>query len=134
MCLFSHLHGLSLRWHLERRTGDVLRSVDRGTSSINNLLRCGWGGGVIVPAGGESGRIVMCFLVCLFVRPLATSCSASFQPSVTSSSPSSTLSPTSASGSDSSSSPACSSTCVSVHPEKPHTQKFFQSGGFQDGC
>ncbi|XP_049449856.1 ATP-binding cassette sub-family B member 6 [Epinephelus fuscoguttatus] len=38
VCLFSHLHGLSLRWHLERRTGDVLRSVDRGTSSINNLL------------------------------------------------------------------------------------------------
>ncbi|XP_067460368.1 ATP-binding cassette sub-family B member 6 isoform X2 [Thunnus thynnus] len=36
--LFSHLHGLSLRWHLERHTGDVLRSVDRGTSSINNLL------------------------------------------------------------------------------------------------
>ncbi|XP_034417624.1 ATP-binding cassette sub-family B member 6, mitochondrial, partial [Cyclopterus lumpus] len=38
VCLFSHLHGLSLRWHLDRRTGDVLRSVDRGTSSINNLL------------------------------------------------------------------------------------------------
>lgn len=29
--LFSHLHGLSLRWHLEWRTGDVLRSVDQGT-------------------------------------------------------------------------------------------------------
>lgn len=39
VCLFAHLHGLSLRWHLERRTGDVLRSVDRGTSSVNNLLR-----------------------------------------------------------------------------------------------
>ncbi|XP_041662298.1 ATP-binding cassette sub-family B member 6, mitochondrial [Cheilinus undulatus] len=38
VCLFSHLHHLSLRWHLDRRTGDVLRSVDRGTSSINNLL------------------------------------------------------------------------------------------------
>uniref|UniRef100_A0A674P1E5 ATP binding cassette subfamily B member 6 (LAN blood group) n=1 Tax=Takifugu rubripes TaxID=31033 RepID=A0A674P1E5_TAKRU len=38
VCLFAHLHGLSLRWHLERRTGDVLRSVDRGTSSVNNLL------------------------------------------------------------------------------------------------
>ncbi|KAK5890067.1 hypothetical protein CesoFtcFv8_013634 [Champsocephalus esox] len=38
VCLFSQLHGLSLRWHLERRTGDVLRSVDRGTSSVNNLL------------------------------------------------------------------------------------------------
>ena len=37
--LFGHLHGLSLRWHLGRRTGDVLRSIDRGTSSVNNLLR-----------------------------------------------------------------------------------------------
>lgn len=36
--LFAHLHGLSLRWHLGRRTGDVLRSIDRGTSSVNNLL------------------------------------------------------------------------------------------------
>lgn len=37
--LFAHLHALSLRWHLGRRTGDVLRSIDRGTSSVNNLLR-----------------------------------------------------------------------------------------------
>ncbi|XP_028824899.1 ATP-binding cassette sub-family B member 6, mitochondrial [Denticeps clupeoides] len=36
--LFAHLHALSLRWHLGRRTGDVLRSIDRGTSSINTLL------------------------------------------------------------------------------------------------
>uniref|UniRef100_A0A673K1S2 ATP-binding cassette sub-family B member 6, mitochondrial-like n=1 Tax=Sinocyclocheilus rhinocerous TaxID=307959 RepID=A0A673K1S2_9TELE len=36
--LFTHLHDLSLRWHLGRRTGDVLRSIDRGTSSVNNLL------------------------------------------------------------------------------------------------
>uniref|UniRef100_A0A8C8G949 ATP-binding cassette sub-family B member 6 n=1 Tax=Oncorhynchus tshawytscha TaxID=74940 RepID=A0A8C8G949_ONCTS len=36
--LFGHLHSLSLRWHLGRRTGDVLRSIDRGTSSINTLL------------------------------------------------------------------------------------------------
>ncbi|XP_062383415.1 ATP-binding cassette sub-family B member 6 [Sardina pilchardus] len=36
--LFGHLHALSLRWHLGRRTGDVLRSIDRGTSSINSLL------------------------------------------------------------------------------------------------
>ncbi|CAB1329198.1 unnamed protein product [Coregonus sp. 'balchen'] len=34
--LFGHLHSLSLRWHLGRHTGDVLSSVDRGTSSINN--------------------------------------------------------------------------------------------------
>ncbi|MBN3314880.1 ABCB6 protein, partial [Atractosteus spatula] len=36
--LFAHLHSLSLRWHLGRRTGEVLRSIDRGTSSINSLL------------------------------------------------------------------------------------------------
>ena len=36
--LFSHLHGLSLRWHLGRKTGEVLRVMDRGTDSINNLL------------------------------------------------------------------------------------------------
>ena len=27
--LFDHLHSLSLRWHLGRKTGDVLRSIDR---------------------------------------------------------------------------------------------------------
>ncbi|XP_076463743.1 ATP-binding cassette sub-family B member 6-like [Babylonia areolata] len=36
--LFNHLHSLSLRWHLQRKTGEVLRVVDRGTNSINNLL------------------------------------------------------------------------------------------------
>lgn len=38
VALFSHLHGLSLRWHLARKTGEVLRVMDRGTDSINNLL------------------------------------------------------------------------------------------------
>ncbi|KAK3604753.1 hypothetical protein CHS0354_017861 [Potamilus streckersoni] len=36
--LYSHLHSLSLRWHLKRKTGEVLRVIDRGTNSINNLL------------------------------------------------------------------------------------------------
>lgn len=36
--LFKHLHSLSLRWHLSRKTGEVLRVMDRGTDSINNLL------------------------------------------------------------------------------------------------
>lgn len=36
--LFRHLHSLSLRWHLARKTGEVLRVMDRGTDSINNLL------------------------------------------------------------------------------------------------
>lgn len=36
--LFAHLHSLSLRWHLGRKTGEVLRIMDRGTDSITNLL------------------------------------------------------------------------------------------------
>ena len=36
--LFAHLHSRSLRWHLSRKTGEVLRSIDRGTTSINSLL------------------------------------------------------------------------------------------------
>ncbi|XP_074154788.1 LOW QUALITY PROTEIN: ATP-binding cassette sub-family B member 6 [Sminthopsis crassicaudata] len=36
--LFTHLHGLDLRWHLGRRTGEVLRIVDRGTASVTGLL------------------------------------------------------------------------------------------------
>eukprot|EP00043_Microstomoeca_roanoka_P013838 m.136026 g.136026 ORF g.136026 m.136026 type:complete len:877 (-) comp15861_c0_seq2:159-2789(-) len=35
---FEHLHSLSLRWHLSRKTGEVLRMVDRGTESIGSLL------------------------------------------------------------------------------------------------
>lgn len=36
--LFNHLHSLSLRWHLSRKTGEVLRVMDRGTESVNSLL------------------------------------------------------------------------------------------------
>jgi len=36
--LFQHLHSLSLRWHTSRKTGEVLRIMDRGTSSINSLM------------------------------------------------------------------------------------------------
>jgi hypothetical protein len=35
----SFIPSLSLRWHLGRKTGEVLRMVDRGNTSINNLLR-----------------------------------------------------------------------------------------------
>ncbi|XP_060079682.1 ATP-binding cassette sub-family B member 6-like, partial [Ylistrum balloti] len=38
LSLFHHLHSLSLRWHLHRQTGEVLKIVDRGTNSINILL------------------------------------------------------------------------------------------------
>ncbi|RJF94114.1 ABCB family ABC transporter ATP-binding protein/permease [Sphingomonas cavernae] len=36
--VFEHLHGLSLRFHLERRTGAVTKVVERGTKSIDVML------------------------------------------------------------------------------------------------
>ncbi|KAI8051073.1 uncharacterized protein B0P05DRAFT_562857 [Gilbertella persicaria] len=35
---FSHLHSLSLGFHISRKTGEVLRVMDRGTSSVVSLL------------------------------------------------------------------------------------------------
>ena len=36
---FQHVHGLSLRFHLERRTGGLSRTIDRGIKGIDFLLR-----------------------------------------------------------------------------------------------
>ncbi|MGE3773379.1 MAG: ABC transporter ATP-binding protein/permease [Gammaproteobacteria bacterium] len=36
--VFRHLHALSLRFHLERRTGGVARDIERGASSVGELL------------------------------------------------------------------------------------------------
>jgi ATP-binding cassette subfamily B protein len=36
--MFRHLHALSLRFHLTRRTGAVTRVVERGTKSIDSML------------------------------------------------------------------------------------------------
>lgn len=36
--VLSHLHKLSLRYHLERRTGNIVRDLERGTSSISQIM------------------------------------------------------------------------------------------------
>jgi len=36
--VFRHLHSLSLRFHLERQTGGLSRSIQRGTTAIDSLL------------------------------------------------------------------------------------------------
>jgi ATP-binding cassette subfamily B protein len=38
LSVFRHLHALSLRFHLERRTGGLSRAIERGTSGIDFLL------------------------------------------------------------------------------------------------
>ena len=35
---FKHLHGLSIRYHLHRQTGGVLRAIERGTQGVSFLL------------------------------------------------------------------------------------------------
>ena len=35
---FNHLHQLSLRFHLERKTGGLSRAIERGTGAIENFL------------------------------------------------------------------------------------------------
>jgi ABC-type transport system involved in Fe-S cluster assembly fused permease/ATPase subunit len=36
--VLEHLHRLSLRYHLERKTGGISRDIDRGTRSVSSLL------------------------------------------------------------------------------------------------
>src|SRR5438105_3988084 len=38
LSVFRHLHGLSLRFHLERQTGGVSRDIERGTRGISSLM------------------------------------------------------------------------------------------------
>ena len=35
---FEHLHELSLNWHLTKKTGNVIRSMDRGTEAASQLV------------------------------------------------------------------------------------------------
>ena len=35
---FAHLHSLSLTWHLNKKMGNVIRSMDRGTEAANTLV------------------------------------------------------------------------------------------------
>ncbi len=36
--IFRHLHGLALRFHLERQTGGLSRAIERGTKGVETLL------------------------------------------------------------------------------------------------
>lgn len=35
---FRHLHNLSLNWHLSKKTGSVMKSMDRGVDAANSLV------------------------------------------------------------------------------------------------
>ena len=59
---FAHVLGMDLQYHLMRKTGELTRVLDRGSSAIQNLLStvlfqvslCFWGGwGGVGGGGGE---------------------------------------------------------------------------------
>ena len=52
--VFRHLHGLSLKFHLARRTGGVARDIERGGTAISELLD--WTLYTIVPTALEVER------------------------------------------------------------------------------
>jgi ABC-type transport system involved in Fe-S cluster assembly fused permease/ATPase subunit len=63
LSVFRHLHALSLRFHLNRRTGGVTRDVERGGSAISDLLD--WTLYTIIPTLIEV-VLVTCVLVYLY--------------------------------------------------------------------
>jgi ABC-type transport system involved in Fe-S cluster assembly fused permease/ATPase subunit len=63
LSVFRHLHALSLRFHLNRKTGGVTRDVERGGSAISDLLD--WTLYTIVPTLIEV-ILVTCVLVYLY--------------------------------------------------------------------
>jgi len=62
---FTHLHQLSLRFHLERRTGGLSRLLERGANAIDTLLR--WLIFNIVPTFIELGLV--CTILALRFSP-----------------------------------------------------------------
>ena len=59
LSVFEHLHALSLRFHLERRTGGVSRDLERGSTAVADLLD--WTIYTIVPTLIEI--IVVCVIL-----------------------------------------------------------------------
>ncbi|AIL66080.1 Putative multidrug export ATP-binding/permease protein [Rickettsiales bacterium Ac37b] len=37
--IFEHMHNLSLKFHINKKTGDISRSIERGTKGIETILR-----------------------------------------------------------------------------------------------
>ncbi|KAI9096206.1 P-loop containing nucleoside triphosphate hydrolase protein [Phlyctochytrium arcticum] len=59
--MLEHLHSLSLQFHINRKTGEVLRVMDRGTSSIGGLLS--YLAFNILPVFIDIGLAVIVFLI-----------------------------------------------------------------------
>jgi len=68
---FHHLHSLSLDWHLRKKLGEVIRSMDRGISACDTLMKYVflW----LVPALAECLVVCIIFISYFDYLPLAVS-------------------------------------------------------------
>ena len=68
---FCHLHSLSLDWHLKKKLGEVIRSMDRGILSCDTLMKFLflW----LVPAIAECILVCIIFAIYFDYLPLAFS-------------------------------------------------------------
>jgi len=68
---FQHLHSLSLDWHLQKKLGEVIRSMDRGISACDTLMKYLflW----LVPAMGECIVVLVIFATYFRYFPLSVS-------------------------------------------------------------
>ena len=68
---FNHLHSLSLDWHLRKKLGEVIRSMDRGIAACDNLMKYLflW----MVPALAECLMVTIIFATYFDYFPLAVS-------------------------------------------------------------
>lgn len=67
---FTHLHMLSLNWHLSKKTGSVMKSMDRGIESANTLITYLFL--YLLPAILECLAVVILFLVQVFYQYMIT--------------------------------------------------------------
>ena len=68
---FTHLHSLSLDWHLKKKLGEVTRSMDRGIAACDTLMKYLflW----LVPALAECAVVCFIFATYFHYFPLALS-------------------------------------------------------------
>lgn len=66
---FEHLHSLSLDWHLRKKLGETIRSMDRGIGACDSLMRYLFL--FLVPAVGEMIVVIVIFASYFDYLPLA---------------------------------------------------------------
>ena len=70
--VFAHLHALSLDWHLRKKLGEVIRSMDRGIAACDSLMTYVflW----LIPALAEC--LIVCFIFATYFNylPVSMSC------------------------------------------------------------